>query len=133
LKKLFTNKRLLTLLSCLLVLPLSLRAQDKLVLSQVYGGGGSNTSTASYKTDFIEIFNAGTTSVDLSGYSVQYGSAGTSSAPNPNFTGVTVLSSTSLPGGVLAPGQYFLVSEGSAGTGCSDYDRRPDRQRQPIG
>ena len=116
-KKLFTNKRLLTLLSCLLVLPLSLRAQDKLVLSQVYGGGGSNTSTASYKTDFIEIFNAGTTSVDLSGYSVQYGSAGTSSAPNPNFTGVTVLSSTSLPGGVLAPGQYFLVSEGSAGTG----------------
>ena len=87
-------------------------AQGKLVLTQVYGGGGSSQTTASYKTDFIEIFNAGDAAVDLSAYSVQYGSASSST-----FSGSTVLNSSALNGGTLAPGQYFLIQEGTAGTG----------------
>jgi hypothetical protein len=44
-------------------------------ISQVYGGGGN--AGATYKNDFIEIFR-GDTSVDVSAWSVQYASAGTS-------------------------------------------------------
>src|SRR5512140_653475 len=43
------------------------------VISQVYGGGGNAGST--YKNDFIELYNAGTTTVDLSTYAVQYTSS----------------------------------------------------------
>ena len=77
----------------------------KLVISEVYGGGGN--SGATYTNDFIEIFNAGTTSVNLGGYSVQYASAtGTNWA-------VTPLSSVT-----LAPGQFYLVQQakGAGGT-----------------
>ena len=77
-------------------------AQPK--ISQVYGGGGNSGST--YKNDFIEIFNSGSTAVSLTGYSVQYSSAlGTSWQ-------VTTLS------GTLPPGRYYLVqeSQGAGGT-----------------
>ena len=44
-------------------------------ISQVYGGGGNSGST--YTNDFIEIFNQDKNPVDLSLWSVQYNSAGT--------------------------------------------------------
>jgi len=73
-----------------------------LVISQVYGGGGN--AGATLKNDFIEVFNAGSSTADLTGWSVQYASAvGTS------------WQATSLSGS-LAPGQYLLVQE-AAGTG----------------
>lgn len=69
------------------------------VISQLYGGGGN--SGATYTHDFIEIFNRGTTAVDLTGWSVQYASsAGTTWQ-------VTTLS------GTIQPGQYYLVQEAS--------------------
>jgi len=70
-----------------------------IVISQVYGGGGN--SGAPYTNDFIELFNRGMTTVNITGWSVQYASAtGTG-----NFGGnaVTVIN------GSLAPGQYYLV------------------------
>jgi uncharacterized repeat protein (TIGR01451 family) len=73
-----------------------------LVISQVYGGGGN--SGATYINDFIEIFNRGTTTVNLAGWSVQYQSA----------TGTTAWSVTNLSG-TLQPGQYYLVQEASSG------------------
>lgn len=72
-------------------------------ISQVYGGGGN--SGATIKNDFIEIFNAGTTAVNVSGWSVQYAAT----------TG-TAWQTTSLPNSTLQPGQYLLVQE-AAGTG----------------
>ena len=45
----------------------------KIVISQVYGGGGN--SGATYKNDFIELYNAGDQSVDVSTWSVQYASS----------------------------------------------------------
>lgn len=78
--------------------------QAQLKISQIYGGGGNSGSL--YKNDFIEIFNAGSAAVSLSGLSVQYGSAGGST------WNVTSLS------GTIQPGHYFLIQEaaGSGGT-----------------
>ena len=85
-------------------------ASPDLVLSQVYGGGG-NTG-APYTHDYIEIFNRGNTPMLLSGYSLQYASAtGTG-----NF-GANSAQITELPGGVLVPGQYWLVQEAGGTTG----------------
>ena len=69
---------------------------------QVYGGGGN--SGATYTNDFIELFNAGTSAVSLTGWSVQYASASGSTWQ------VTALS------GTISPGQYYLVQE-AAGAG----------------
>ena len=80
-----------------------------LVISQLYGGGGN--AGATFKNDFIEIYNRGTATVDLAGWSVQYNSA----------TGSSNWSVTPLcPAGscLIQPGRYFLVQEnqGSGGT-----------------
>jgi predicted extracellular nuclease len=73
------------------------------VISQVFGGGGN--SGAPFRNDFIEIFNAGNSTINLSGWSVQYASATAST------WSVTPLSSFT-----LSPGQYYLVQESSGGT-----------------
>src|SRR5258708_20027990 len=53
------------------VLPsLARAASDTIVISQVYGGGGQ--TGAPYKNDFIELFNRGSVSVDVTGWTVQY-------------------------------------------------------------
>jgi predicted extracellular nuclease len=75
------------------------------VISQVYGGGGNTGAT--FKNDFIELFNSGNQTVNLTGWSVQYaGSTATT------WTNITNLS------GSIAPGQYFLIQElaGAGGT-----------------
>jgi 5'-nucleotidase len=74
------------------------------VIAEVYGGGGN--SGATYTHDFIELRNTGTTAVDLSGWSVQYASAGGSSWQTTPLTGV------------IAPNASYLVQEaqGTAGT-----------------
>lgn len=73
-----------------------------LTISQVYGGGGN--SGATYINDFIEIYNAGTATVNLGTYAVQYASSTGSSWSE------TVLS------GTIAPGHHYLIQE-AAGTG----------------
>jgi uncharacterized protein len=73
------------------------------VLGQVYGGGGN--LGAPYQNDYIELFNRGTTTVSLDGWSVQYASATGTGAFGATSAQITPLS------GVLAPGQYALVQE----------------------
>ena len=77
---------------------------NHLVISQVYGGGGN--SGATYKNDFIELYNPTNSDVSLTGWSVQYAST----------TG-TSWSKTDLSGSIPAHG-YFLIqqAQGSAGT-----------------
>ena len=79
-------------------------ASTNIVISQVYGGGGNSGST--YRNDFIELVNHGASSVDVTGWSVQYASAGGTTWQ------VTTLS------GSIAPGHYYLVQE-AAGAGGS--------------
>ncbi|HEX5838815.1 MAG TPA: ExeM/NucH family extracellular endonuclease [Anaerolineales bacterium] len=85
---------------------------DTVVISQVYGGGGN--SGATYTHDFIELFNRGTTSVSLAGWSVQYASA----AGTGNF-GANSGQLTELPNVLLAPGQYFLIQQSGGTTGVA--------------
>ncbi|MBW8865195.1 MAG: DNA/RNA non-specific endonuclease [Verrucomicrobia bacterium] len=75
-----------------------------LTVSQVYGGGGN--SGATYINDFIEIYNAGTATIDLSSYAVQYASASGSTWSE------TILN------GTISPGHHYLIQEaaGSGGT-----------------
>ena len=86
--------------------PLIPSPSSAVVISQVYGGGGN--SGATYKNDFIELFNRGDASVDLTGWSVQYAAA----------TGST-WSVTSLSGS-LAEGHYYLVKEAAGSGGTTD-------------
>ena len=91
---------------------------SQVVISEVYGGGGSTTSA--WQRDYVELYNPTDQAVDLSGTSVQYRSSGGTSNP----TGVTALT-----GSVPAKG-YFLVGEGNrvgrragAGTGSQRLHR----------
>ncbi len=86
---------------------------SSVVISQVYGGGGN--SGAIFKNDFIELYNLGATPVDLTGWTVQYASAGATTT----FSGKTALT------GTIQPGSYYLVQE-SAGTGGSVSLPTPD-------
>ena len=47
--------------------------ETSVVISQVYGGGGN--SGATYKNDFVELFNPTAAPVSLAGWSVQYASS----------------------------------------------------------
>ncbi len=83
-----------------------------IVISQVYGGGGN--AGATYKNDFIELYNLGSTAVNVAGWSVQYGSASGTS-----WSGKTILT------GAIQPGYYLLVQE-AAGAGGTTYLPTPD-------
>jgi predicted extracellular nuclease len=76
-----------------------------IVISQLYGGGGATTGSPSYRNDYVELFNRGSVSVNVSGWSIQYASA----------TGTTWSGKTNLTAGIIPPGRYFLVQE-SGGT-----------------
>ncbi len=99
------NPRLIaivTLVAVLLVAPVARGSSPDIVLSQVYAGGGN--SGATYANDYVELFNRGSATIDLSGWSVQYATA----------TGTT-WSPTTLAG-TLAPGRHYLVQFASGGT-----------------
>jgi predicted extracellular nuclease len=83
-------------------------AHAGVVISQVYGGGGN--SGATYKNDFIELFNNGGAPVDLTGWSVQY----------ENASGSVAWAVTSLTGTMLQPGHYYLVQEAVGAGGTTD-------------
>src|SRR4029077_19505261 len=71
-------------------------------ISQVYGGGGN--VNAQFNRDFIELFNRGSSPVNIAGWSVQYaGSNGSTWAATP------------LGSFNLQPGQYYLVHEATVG------------------
>jgi len=81
------------------------------VISQVYGGGGN--ASATIKNDFVEIFNRSTSTVDISGWSVQYVSA---TATTGSYAVTNLCSSTSAGTCTLAAGHYYLVKLASGGS-----------------
>jgi len=83
----------------LLLVPLARAASPDAVISQVYAGGGN--AGASYTNDFVELFNRGSSAVDLTGWTVQYASATSTS-----------WQATTLAGSI-APGRHYLVQLGS--------------------
>jgi hypothetical protein len=92
---------LVALAAALLLLPSTAAASSSgVVVSQVYGGGGN--SGATFQNDFVELFNAGATAVDVSGWTVQYATAAG-----------TTWQATSLTGTISA-GRYYLVQLASS-------------------
>ncbi len=85
---------------------------SEVVISQVYGGGGNAGATLTH--DFIELFNRGTSSIDVSSWSLQYLSA----------TGSGTWTVTPLTGSI-APGRYYLVQQ-SIGAGGTTALPSPD-------
>ena len=77
-------------------------SEAQVVISQIYGGGG-NTG-ALFRNDFVELFNGGTNTTDLAGWSVQY-----ASAAGTTWQGAPL-------SGALPPGHYFLLQLASGGT-----------------
>ena len=79
----------------------------QIVINEVYGGGGNNGAT--YKQDFVELKNIGSTPITLSNATLQYASAtGTFNQYHP------------LPTITLAAGQTFLIQEGQGNAGTVD-------------
>ena len=76
-------------------------ASSDIVVSQLFAGGGN--AGASFTNDFVELFNRGTTTIDLSGWTIQYASAAS-----------TTWQATGLSGSI-PPGRYYLVQLASAG------------------
>ena len=82
-----------------------------IVVSQVYGGGGNLGAT--FKNDFIELYNRSAAPVSVTGWSVQYAAT----------TG-TSWQRTALSG-TIAAGGYYLVQE-AAGAGGTTNLPPPD-------
>lgn len=76
---------------------------DHVVISQIYGGGGN--SGASYRNDYVELYNPSPTTFNLNGWSVQYASD----------TGSGWANGTVTLAGPIAPGEYYLVKLGTNG------------------
>ncbi len=76
---------------------------NHIVISQAHGGGGNTGAT--YKNDFIELFNPTSSALSLNGLFLQFTSA------NSAFTNTPL----ALPNVSLAAGQYYLV-QCAAGT-----------------
>jgi predicted extracellular nuclease len=80
----------------------ALAQSSNVVISQIYAAGGNNGAT--YRNDFIELFNRGSNAVTLNGWSLQYASAAGTTWQ------VAPLTNT------IAPGRYYLVQQSSGGT-----------------
>ena len=103
------------LLACAALPPARLTGvSPSIVISQIYGGGGN--AGATFKNDFIEIFNRGSAAVNIAGWSVQYAAAAAA--------GTTTWQGTNLSG-TLQPGQYYLIQE-AQGAGGSTNLPAPD-------
>ena len=103
-------------------------ASSNMVVSQVYAGGGN--SGATFANDFVELFNRGTSAIDISRWSIQYASAAGTSWQ------VTPLCGSVQPGKLLprparlGGGNRRCASD----AGCDRHDeprqlRRQDRAR----
>lgn len=87
-------------------------ASNSVRISQVYGGGGN--SSATYQNDYVELFNASGAPVNISGWSLQYGSA----------TGTVQLGActnclTVLPAGSVIPSCGYFLIQLAAGAGSA--------------
>jgi len=79
-------------------------AANDVRISQVYGGGGSSFQAATYNRDYIELFNAGSAPVDISGWAVEY----TSITGNWGSVPFNIFSFPS--GTIMPPCTYLLIA-----------------------
>ncbi len=102
---------LLPLFLVALLAPYAAFAQPKLVISQIYGAGGN--AGAVYNRDYVEIFNSGTVTADLTGLSLQYASATGTGNFGSSASQLVALS------GTVEPGKYYLIALASGTNGIA--------------
>ena len=78
------------------------RPPSDVVISQIYGGGGN--AGATYRNDFVELYNRGAGTVDLSGWSLQY-----------CLVGEQRLGSGAADRRHIGAGHYYLIQLASGG------------------
>jgi len=88
------------------------------VISQAYGGGGGTTGT--YLFDYVELHNVRGISQNISGFSIQYGSA------TGNFGSTTSNVYTFAANTIIPPGGYLLIQLGTSGTAGVALPVTPD-------
>jgi Lamin Tail Domain len=90
----------------LLAAPAARSASSDMVVGQVFPGGGN--TNAPYTNDFVELFNRGTATIDLSAWSIQYATGSG-----------TTWQVTPLSGSVPAGGHYLIQLASAAAIGAS--------------
>jgi hypothetical protein len=98
---------LLALLASFVLFPAAAGAGTRnVVVGQIFGGGGN--AGAPFRNDYVELFNGGSSSVDISGWTVQYATAaGTSWQTTP------------LTGTIPAGGRYLVQLASGSDTGAA--------------
>jgi len=91
-------------------------ADAALYISQIYGGGGATAAAPLYSNDWIQLYNSGSTAINLSGYSLQYAAA--------NNATTYSSSNTHNLSGTVGANSYFLIQEG-CGTGLASTATDP--------
>ena len=111
-------KKIFTLLFSVLSLS-AISQSTTVVISQVYGGGGA-TSGATYLYDYVELHNVSNVTQDISGFSIQYGSATGNFASTGSNLYAFPASTT------IAAGKYLLIQCGSIGSVGNAITPTPD-------
>ncbi len=73
------------------------------MINEIYPTGGNTAAT--YNRDFVELYNRGTTNINIVGYSLQYESV-TGAGP---YAVCNITASDT----VIEPGTYFLIATGA--------------------
>lgn len=89
------------------------------VISEIYGGGGSQG--APVDSDFVELFNRGSATVTIDGWTLQV-----ATEVSPTFTAVPLA-------GSIEPGRSYLVRMGAAGTSGAPLPQVDATSTAPIG
>ena len=82
---------------------------NTLLILQAYGGSNANAPNH----HFVELYNAGATTVSLSGYSLQYAARGTSSAPEGDWNVIPLTGSIPPNTSYLVLGQKIVTATSS--------------------
>ena len=87
------------------------------VISQVYGGGGSGTAT--YQSDYVELHNISAVTQDISGFKIMYGSA----AGNLGSTATNVFT---FPASITIPAGGYVLIASAPSSGLAPLPITPD-------
>lgn len=91
------------------------QASAAIVINEIYGAGGA--SMATYNRDYVELYNNGTTTIDISGYSLQ-----TATATGTTYTRCDITAMDTM----IEPGTYFLIQLGLTNTAIGGPIPTPD-------
>ncbi len=106
-------RRIVTTLALIATCAAPALAANQVRISQIYGGGGATSGSPTYNQDYVEIYNNGTTAVNIGGWAIEYGSA----TGNWGSSGTNQFT---FPGGtIIQPCQYLLIAQSSGTVGPS--------------